>query len=362
MNRKIIKNISVNAALFITALSIFFLIAEISVRILYKQETVLFPRYHTDAKYGEFTLRKIRPNSEFWHTSQDGSWKFTTNSQGFRNYSDFSYKKSPGVVRVLSLGDSHTQGYEAHQDYTYSSVIEKYLNRQGLNAEVINAGVSGFSTAEELLLLENEGIKYAPDYVVLGFFANDYEDNIKADFFKLDENNNLLINKHEHIPGVKIQNFIYELPLVKWMSENSYFYSILFNNTWRFYKSMLAKKATEQVDEYAIPTKNVYSNYQEALTAALIKRMYSFCQKHDIKLIILDIPKVDKKHKINSSFTSTLLPIIMANSDAFFTSDMLLTDYVDVTPLHVPHGHRHISEFTHTISGVAVARKIINLQ
>ena len=88
------------------------------------------------------------------------------------------------------------------QDYTFSSVIEKYLDRQEINAEVINAGVSGFSTAEALLFLENEGVKYSPDYVVLGFYANDYQDNIKAGFFKLDEEDNLVIQKNKHIPGV----------------------------------------------------------------------------------------------------------------------------------------------------------------
>lgn len=358
MNRKSIKNITINTAILILSFVVFFIIAEIIVRSLYKQETVLFPRYHTDAKYGEFTLRKIRPNSEFWHTSRDGSWKFNTNSKGFRNYKDFTYEKPEGVVRVLSIGDSHTQGYEVRQDYTFSAVIEKYLNLHGVKSEVINAGVSGFSTAEELLFLENEGIKYKPDVVVLGFFANDYEDNLKANFFKLDENGKLVINKKEHIPGVRIQNIIYEIPLVKWMSENSYFYSVMFNTTWLFFKSKLAKNAAEQVAEYAVPTKTEHSDYQTFLTAALIKRMYNFCKDNNIKLIVIDIPQIEGVNSVKSSFSSLLLPTVINNSDAYFTTDMLLSDYVGVAELHVPHGHRHISEFTHTLFGVAVAKKI----
>lgn len=318
MNIKKTKNIALNASVLILSLVVLLLIAEFIVRTLYKQEVVLFPRYHTDAKYGAFTLRRIRPNSEFWHTSRDGSWKFTTNSQGFRNYTNFTYNKPKDVVRILSLGDSHTQGYEVSQGYTYSSVIETYLKSQGVSAEVINAGVSGLSTAEELLLLENEGIKYAPDYVVLGFYANDYDDNIKADLLKLDENNNLLVNNYEHIPGVKIQNFIYDLPFVKWLSENSYFYSILFNTTWSFYKRMLSTKAKERVAEYAISTTNVYSDYQERLTSALIKRMYAFCQANNIKLVILDIPQFGEKNAIKSSYTTTLLPVVKNNSDIFY--------------------------------------------
>lgn len=73
------KNIFINFGMLILAIVVVFSIAEVAVRILYKKETVLFPRYHTGVQYGEFTLRRIRPNSEFWHTSVDGTWKFTTN-------------------------------------------------------------------------------------------------------------------------------------------------------------------------------------------------------------------------------------------------------------------------------------------
>ena len=101
------------------------------------------------------------------------------------------------------------------------------------------------------------------------------------------EDGTLTINKKEHIPGVKIQNIIYELPLVKWMSENSYFYSVMFNTTWLFFKSKLAKKAAEQVTEYAVPTKDKHSDYQTSLATALIKRMYKFCKENNIKLFII---------------------------------------------------------------------------
>ena len=355
------KNLFINISILILAFVIIFIIAEFVIRLLYKDETVLFPRYHTDAQYGQFTLRKIRPNSEFWHTSPDGSWKFNINKQGFRNYKDFGYNKPEGTVRIISLGDSNTLGFEVRQDYTFSAIIEKYLDNQGYNAEVMNTGVSGFSTAEELIFLENEGIKYKPDFVILGFFANDFEDNIKANIFKLEANGNLVIQKNKHIPGVKIQNVIYELPFVKWLSENSYFYSLLFNNVWNYFKARLAKKATEKVIEYAIPTQDEFTDYQTALTSALIKRMYNFCHKNNIKLIILDIPKPVEENRFRTSFSASLFQTIIKYSDAYVVSDSLLDDYSGVAELFLPHGQGHISEFTHTLLGVAVAKKIISL-
>jgi hypothetical protein len=80
-------------------------------------------------------------------------------------------EKPSGVFRVIALGDSTTEGFEVAQNDTYTAVLERYLKKYGVNAEVFNTRTSGFGTAEELLYLENEGIKYNPDAVVLGFFG-----------------------------------------------------------------------------------------------------------------------------------------------------------------------------------------------
>jgi hypothetical protein len=85
------KRILASVALTIFALAFSFAICEFVVRLLYKNETILFPRYHTDHRYGPYTLRGIRPNAQFWHTSIDGSWRFVTNSKGFRNEKEFTY-------------------------------------------------------------------------------------------------------------------------------------------------------------------------------------------------------------------------------------------------------------------------------
>jgi lysophospholipase L1-like esterase len=349
-----------NVALLVSTFAVMLLLAEAATRLLYRgRDVVLFPRYHTDAIYGDFTLRRIRPNAEFWHTSDDGSWKFVTNKQGFRNDKDFSYTKSPGVIRVMTVGDSQTQGYEVRQDYTYSAVIEKYLRKKGYQVEVMNTGVSGFSTAEALLFLENEGIKYAPDIVVLGFFANDLEDNIKADLLRVEDNGNLIVHKKAHVPGVNIQNIIYRIPLVQFFSENSYFYSLLFNNVWEFFKAKARRDASQQASEYAVPTGDKVSNYQFALASAIFQRMFEVCHRHNAKLIVLDIPQLDNGGpQSRPSVTGPVVQTVEQFSDAYIASDSLLADYQGVMELHVAHGHRHIAEFTHGVLGVAVAKRI----
>ncbi len=91
------------------------LFAEFVVRIMYKDDIVMFPRYAMAAHYDDYTIHRLRPNSEFYYHSIDSSRLFHINAQGFRNDRDFAYTKPPGTLRVAIIGDSHTQGYEVHQ-------------------------------------------------------------------------------------------------------------------------------------------------------------------------------------------------------------------------------------------------------
>ena len=354
------KHRIVSISIFFAVLTAMLLLGEWIIRAIHADQIVLFPRYHTDVQYGDYTIRRIRPNSRFRHTSRDGSWEFVTNSQGFRNFEDFAYEKPLGKLRVLSLGDSHTQGYEVRQEHTYSAVLERYLRRNGIDAEVINGGVSGFSTAEALVLLENEGVKYEPDIVVLGFFGNDLEDNLKAGLFTLDENGTLIPSKNVHIPGVRIQNFIYALPGIKWLGENSYFYSLLFNTTWDFFKARLAGSARDQAAEFAIPQKESHSNYEIALAGALLAKVYEVCSQNQIKCILVDIPLQVVDGSVKSSLPGSLRAMTVSQGDTLVDSEVVFDEYAGVAELHLPHGHHHISEFSHALIAVEIGRKILD--
>jgi hypothetical protein len=41
----------------------------------------------------------------------------------------------------------------------------------------MNAGVGGYSTVQEFLYLQDEGMKFSPDLVLLMVFENDFTDN-----------------------------------------------------------------------------------------------------------------------------------------------------------------------------------------
>src|SRR5215470_17017125 len=81
-----------------SSLVISLLVAEGIIRQFFGDTIVLFPRFHEIARYGKYTIRRLRPNTTFWHRSIDGSWKFVTNSKGFRTDIEYSYVKPSGVL------------------------------------------------------------------------------------------------------------------------------------------------------------------------------------------------------------------------------------------------------------------------
>ncbi len=76
------------------------------------------------------------------------------------------------IKRILVIGDSFAWGYGVEETQRFSQLLET-----SMGVEVINAGVSGYSTDQELLWLKGEGIKYETDLVILVFAGNDIGDN-----------------------------------------------------------------------------------------------------------------------------------------------------------------------------------------
>ncbi len=101
----------------------------------------------------------------------------TINSLGLRDR-EYPHAKPEGVFRILVLGDSFTWGYGISDDEIFTELLESDLNRAGHRVEVLNAGVSGWGTDQELLFLEKEGFNYEPDLVILAFYLYNDPENI----------------------------------------------------------------------------------------------------------------------------------------------------------------------------------------
>ena len=78
-------------------------------------------------------------------------------------------------TRVLAFGDSLTQGYGVPPGLDFPNVLERALKAKGINATIVNAGVSGDTSAGGLARLDWSlgDAKTQPDAAIVELGAND---------------------------------------------------------------------------------------------------------------------------------------------------------------------------------------------
>jgi len=101
-----------------------------------------------------------------------------SNSKGIRGKEEYQYERTAGKQRMVVLGDSFTFGEEVSDDETYSHDLQSSLP----GTEILNLGVQGYGHDQMLMYLKEEGVKYHPDVVVLGFAYLDIYRNIESFF------------------------------------------------------------------------------------------------------------------------------------------------------------------------------------
>jgi len=99
---------------------------------------------------------------------------FITNSQGFRNSKEFTNPKKEEELRVLNLGDSFSIGYHLDQTEFLGPLLEDKLKSETDNDDVsvLNAAIS--DPAYGLYYLQQYGLDFHPDVVILGLCGNDF--------------------------------------------------------------------------------------------------------------------------------------------------------------------------------------------
>jgi hypothetical protein len=95
-----------------------------------------------------------------------------SNSQGVRGLREYPMAKRSGR-RLIAIGDSYTFGEGVDDDQTFAAGLERLLD----NSEVLNLGVHGYGTDQQLLRLRIDGLKYRPDFVILGYYEDDISRN-----------------------------------------------------------------------------------------------------------------------------------------------------------------------------------------
>ncbi len=122
----------------------------------------------------------VEPDSELiWKLAPRAEGPLATNELGLR---DLPFRHD-ARYKVLILGDSVSWGNGvADVSRVYPQILERQLEavRPGDTFEVVNAGVPGYSTFQELRYLEKHGLALEPDVIVLQFCLNDVVERYRA--------------------------------------------------------------------------------------------------------------------------------------------------------------------------------------
>ena len=87
------------------------------------------------------------------------------NSEGFRG-SEFSFM--PKDYKIFVVGGSTVFGMvSSSDDFTIPALIEKEFKNKGFNVKVINAGIPGADSRDELYHIEKDILKYSPDMIIM---------------------------------------------------------------------------------------------------------------------------------------------------------------------------------------------------
>lgn len=90
---------------------------------------------------------------------------------------EYSTEKEPGAFRIICLGDSQTMGFpwvDASRD-SYPKVLQAELRRRfpGRRLEVVNGGISGYTSYQGLLAVRHIALAYRPDALVVSYCYHD---------------------------------------------------------------------------------------------------------------------------------------------------------------------------------------------
>lgn len=291
-----IKEISFNILLLLSTLLLLIIFLEFFIRQVAPQKT-LDEIKSSNPKIlvtGDYLPWQFKPNASGVMSTGEFNVTYEINSLGLRD-KERNLTKAPCVTRVLVLGDSFTEGFGVDQNETYSSILEKILNKENISIEVWNAGVLAYSPDIEYLYLKNNIVKINPDIVLLGFYAGNDISDLSQNSWEIDESGlpTKIMSKLLQVEGgqlrIRNKNSNYYLFSSK-EALNIFFFR--WSHLYILLKKIFVGVGQERIDELPVFYKN-WSNkiiYNWEKIELLLTSMKNLSEKNNATFQIVHIP------------------------------------------------------------------------
>lgn len=131
----------------------------------------------TYIEYDDIVGCRYRPDTLLDLASPAGGrYRISVNSEGLKSDRRYPFSKPPGVFRILVFGDSFCAGQYLNNRDRFTEQME--CLHPGL--EVLNFGLEGTGTDQQLLLFERYGTRYEYDLVMVCPFVENIRRNLAS--------------------------------------------------------------------------------------------------------------------------------------------------------------------------------------
>jgi hypothetical protein len=125
----------------------------------------------------------VRRPGQVWEQGDEGGAVVQINRFGFRDR-EWNNRAPAGTIRIAVVGDSYVEAVQVDETRRFTAVLENELRMlvPDLGAiEIMNFGISGHGTGQELVTYRTVVRSFQPDYVILAFMTgNDILDNVRT--------------------------------------------------------------------------------------------------------------------------------------------------------------------------------------
>lgn len=186
------------------------------------------------------------------------SWWMHINKEGVRGPVPDKGKKT-----IVCLGDSYTFGWAVHDEECYPAVLRQTVARDFPDYQVINGGMPGYNTVQELHFLKRHWEHWNPKLVVLCYVVNDAEPQL-------------------NVPSA---------PKVKFRERNSWLWYSILRQTERglnIEKGTLTPQLYEHSSQYLDGFAKDSLKWKESKDA--LRQISELCMSNGVPLIVVLVP------------------------------------------------------------------------
>jgi hypothetical protein len=299
--RTLAANLTLSGAALVALALLLELLLQFAVPLVYR------PRFtKIDASLGWYHNRSVSTVSKL----EGHEYRLSYNSHGYRP-PEHSFEKPSGLLRVEMLGDSFVDGSEVGDEELFTWHLQQTLH----GAEIINLGVYGYSTAQEVITLERVGVRYDPDLVVLVTMTNDFWGNATnlsyfgpAPRFVLDGDSVRLEPTTSGSARAAFKATNLPVPGMSFLHRHSLVYYLLNHS---LYQPLIASKinAIQAAQRQALSAEDRLELYRR-----LVRRMKRLCDERGIDFLVILAYERSELRKGDVSPNSRLAQVLEMDS------------------------------------------------